>query len=92
MAKKAKKMSEARRKALVAGQQRRRERERAEAGGTPAPSRKRAKRVMKNGRAPEGVHVLRRNGNGRDLIECNADEVLQALRDVRAARKIFCPT
>jgi len=56
--------------------------------GPQKPARK--TRVLKNGRAPEGVHVLRRNGNGRDLIECNADEVLQALRDVRAARKIFC--
>jgi hypothetical protein len=49
---------------------------------------KKRRKTMRNGRAPAGVHVLRRNSDGRDLVECNAGEVLEALRIVRKIKEM----
>lgn len=49
-----------------------------------------AKKRLKNGRAPDGTHVLRRNGKGQDIIECDANEVLEALRVMRKIKQMIC--
>lgn len=59
----------------------------------PSPKKPtRVTRVVKNGRAPEGIHVLRRNGNGRDLVECDVNEVLEAVRILRKIKEMVCKT
>jgi hypothetical protein len=58
--------------------------------GPQKPARRR--RAVKNGRAPEGIHVLRRNGGGKDLVECNANEVMEAVRILRKIKELVCKT
>lgn len=96
MAKKAKKrkLTQAHKDAISASHAKRRKEKASSRAASVSASAggptQRRRRVLKNGRAPEGVHVLRRNGNGKDLIECNADEVLKALRVFRRIEEMVC--
>ena len=77
------KMSKAHRDALVAGQKRRRERERLAAKGQ-APAAAQPARVHSPAKRspvmPHGITVLRRHGRGQDIIEGDANEIRQAVK------------
>lgn len=89
MAKKTRKLTAAHKKALSEGQRRRRKRERTEADKASTTPRKHA-RVLKNARAPDGVHVLSRIGGGKDIVQCNAVELMEALRVLRKIKQMVC--
>ena len=97
MAKTAKKrISAAHRKALIAGQRRRRAKERgghepvlAVAQTSPRSSSTKGRRKHGTKKMPEGLHLLRRSGGGKDIIEGDACEISAAVRFWRETKEKF---
>jgi hypothetical protein len=54
-----------------------------------AASRDEVKRMRKKSRSPGGIRVLTRNGNGKDIIQADADEVILAVRAMKEIRKFL---